>query len=142
LSSKLKDLIPMLMCHDVQRSIAFYRETLGFEVVDRMDDAGRSGWASLRNGQARIMLASPKNVHEAPRINGRHTQAVHYFYPEDVAALHESLVAAGRRVTDLSVRSYGMKEFELVDPDGHVLVFGQETDEPVTPEKAGSTDSE
>jgi uncharacterized glyoxalase superfamily protein PhnB len=89
---------------------------------------------SLRNGSARLMLASPSYVPMAPRINGRHTSVFYYFYPEDVAALHASLVEAGREVTDLVVRFYGMKEFELTDPDGHVLVFGQETDESPTPE--------
>ena len=49
-------------------------------------------------------------------------------------ALWKSGRAKGHEVSDLAVRFYGMKEFELLDPDGHVLVFGQETDEPVTPE--------
>jgi len=120
----------MLMCHDVQKSIAFYCDALGFEVVNRLDDVGRSGWASLRNGQAQVMLASPSYVPMAPRINGRHTSSLCYIYIDDVAALHASLLAAGHAVTDVVVRFYGMKEFELVDPDGHVLVFGQETDEP------------
>jgi hypothetical protein len=26
-----------------------------------------------------------------------------------------------------------MKEFSLLDPDGHMLTFGQDTDEPPTP---------
>jgi len=122
----------MLICHDVRASVAFYRDALGFEVVEQHDHVGRTGWASLRNGGARLMLASPTYVPIAPRINGRHTQAIHYLYPEDVVALHRSLEEAGHRVGDLVVRSYGMKEFELADPDGHVLVFGQESSEPPT----------
>jgi len=133
-STRLDDLIPMLICSDVQKSIAFYRDVLDFEVVDRMDDVGRSGWASLRNGRAQLMLASPTYVPLAPRIAGRHPQSVYYFYPEDVVALHASVRAKGWDATDLAVRFYGMKEFEVVDPDGHVLVFGGDTDEPVTSE--------
>ena len=136
MSTRLDELVPMLTCSDGQKSIAFYRDVLGFEVADRMDEVGRSGWASLRNGGARIMLASPTYVPLAPRIDGRHPQAVYYFYPEDVEALHASVKAKGCAATDLAVRFYGMKEFEVVDPDGHVLVFGGETDEPVTPEPA------
>ena len=130
----MKDFIPMLLCRDVQASIRFYVDRLGFEVIGRMDDAGRSGWASLRRGRAQIMLASPSSVPEATRVDGRHTQCIHYFYPKDVVALHESLRTQGCEVSDLAVRFYGMKEFEMVDPDGHMLTFGQETDDPVTPE--------
>ena len=38
----------------------------------------------------------------------------------------------GLAVTDLRVTVYGMKEFELRDPDGHWLWFGQATDEAPT----------
>ena len=34
----LKDMVPMLICDDVQASIRFYTEILGFTVTDRMDD--------------------------------------------------------------------------------------------------------
>jgi uncharacterized glyoxalase superfamily protein PhnB len=132
--TRLKDLVPILMCVDVRKSVAFYRDVLGFEVTDRMDDVGRSGFASVRNGGVRLMLASPTYVPEAPKVDGRLTSAHYYFYPEDVVALWESIREKGHETSDLAVRFYGMKEFELLDPDGHVLVFGQETDEPVTPE--------
>ncbi|MEZ5351014.1 MAG: VOC family protein [Bryobacteraceae bacterium] len=130
----MNDLVPMLLCRDAQAAIRFYVDVLGFEVMSRMDDVGRSGFASLRRGKAQIMLASPTSVPEAPRIGGRYTQAVYYFYPADVVALREEVMAAGGAPSELAVRFYGMKEFELVDPEGHVLVFGQATDEPVTPE--------
>ncbi len=38
------------------------------------------------------------------------------------------------QVSELRVTFYGMKEFEVRDPDGHILWFGQETDDPPTPE--------
>lgn len=134
MSVRFNNLIPMLLCRDVQASIRFYVDVLGFEVVDRMDNVGRTGFASLRNGRTKIMLASPTYVPENPKLDGRYTQSVYYFYPDDVEALHAQVKVKGREPSDLKVRFYGLKEFELVDPDGHVLLFGQDTDEPVTPE--------
>lgn len=133
-AARISELVPMLLCEDVQEVIAFYTDILGFEVRDRMDDVGRSGWASLQRGGARIMLASPTHIPPAPKIDGRHTQALHYLYVDDIAALHRSVTEGGWPATDLVVRFYGMKEFETADPAGHVLVFGQDTDEPPTPE--------
>ena len=128
-AARISELVPMLLCEDVQEVLAFYTGVLGFEVRDRMDDVGRSGWASLQCGGARIMLASPTDIPVAPRIDGRHTQALHYFYVDDVAALHRSVQDSGWPATDLVERFYGMKEFETADPAGHVLVFGQDTDD-------------
>ena len=35
-------------------------------------------------------------------------------------------IANGYQPTPLQVTSYGMHEFSLVDPDGHMLSFGQD----------------
>ncbi len=70
----------------------------------------------------------------APKVEGRFTQCIHYCYVHDVAALREAVLAAGAAASDLAVRFHGMKEFEMVDPSGHVLLFAQETSDPPTPE--------
>ena len=126
-AARISGLVPMLMCEDVQEALAFYTDILGFEVRDRMDDVGRSGWASLEGGGARVMLASPTYVPAAPKVDGRHPQSLYYLYVDDVAALRASVVERGWPATDLVDRFYGMKEFETTDPAGHVLVFGQDT---------------
>ena len=131
-ATRITELVPMLLCEDVQETLAFYTDVLGFEVRDRMDDVGRSGWASLQCGGARMMLASPTYIPAAPQVDGRFTQALHYLYVDDVEALHSSVVERGWPATDLVVRFYGMQEFETADPAGHMLVFGQDTDEAPT----------
>lgn len=132
MNTRIKELIPILICADVQASIRFYCDVLGFEVVNEMKDVGRTGWASLRNGHVGLMLGSPHYLPEGAKIDGRFTQTVYYFYPEDVVALRDEVIARGHEATDLRVAFYGMKEFEVVDLDGHVLLFGQETDEPAS----------
>ena len=119
----------MLICDDVQDSIAFYTENLGFSVSDRMDTVGKSGWASIRNGSVQLMLASPDYIPQPQKSEGRYSQAMYYFYPEDVQSLHADLQQRGLSVSELTARFYGMTEFEMLDPSGHVLVFGQDTNE-------------
>jgi hypothetical protein len=41
-------------------------------------------------------------------------------------------VLKGFQVSDLRVMFYGMKGFGVQDADGHILWFGQGTDEPPT----------
>lgn len=130
MAHRLNDLIPMLICRDVPKMIDFYTGVLDFRIVNRMDDVGRSGWASLRNGRTQIMFASPSHIPVPDPGEEGHRQVMYYFYPEDVVKLHAAVRDAGYPCTDMVVRFYGMKEFELKDPEGHLLVFGQDTDEP------------
>ena len=130
------DLVPLLICRDVPRSVDFYTGVLGFEVLDRMDDVGATGFATVGHGAARIMLASPTYVPEAPRVDGRYPQAACYLYVDDVAALRRRVVEADWPATDCVDRFYGLREFEVVDPEGHVLLLGQDievTDPPTGP---------
>jgi uncharacterized glyoxalase superfamily protein PhnB len=118
----------------VQAAITFYTDVLGFTVNGRMDNIGNSGWASLQNGRATIMLASPSYIARAELTDGRFTQCTYYYYVKDVVGLQARVHAKGYETSELMVRFYGLKEFEMLDPEGHMMTFGQETDEPPTPE--------
>jgi len=134
MSTKLNDLIPILICEDVQKSIDFYCRVRDFEVADRMDDVGKTSWASLRNGHVQIMLGSPtylpKPKKTTENTRSRFTISTRKMWP----ALRDSIIAKNEEVSELRVRFYGMKEFEMPNPDGHMLLFGQDTDEAPTPE--------
>ena len=128
--------VPMLVCGDVQASIRFYRDILGFQIADRMDDVGLTGWASLTRGSNRIMLTSASYL-KTPEKNddgGLDSDVIHYFHCEDVAGIRTHLQNAGVKVSDFYVRFYEKKEIEFRDPDGRLLIFGEDTDEEPTPE--------
>ncbi|MCY4095901.1 MAG: VOC family protein [Gammaproteobacteria bacterium] len=128
--------VPMLVCTDVQASIKFYCDLLGFEVADRMDDVGLTGWASLTRGTNRIMLTSASYL-KAPEKNedgSLDSDVIHYFHCEDVVGIHSHLKNAGISVSDFYVRFYRKKEIEFFDPDGRLLIFGEDTEEEPTPE--------
>lgn len=117
----------MLGVADVQRSLDFYSDALSFEETGRFEHDGRLEWAHIASGGAELMLTRMDGV-EAGRLGRR--QLFLYFYPTDVVDLHARLQRDGYSPTDLRVTFYQMKEFELEDPDGYQLWFGQDTDEP------------
>ena len=129
------DLVPMLVCNDVRRSLEFYTQQLGFQTVAFDKSIGTSGFATIEMGQIRLMLTSP-SYYKAPKAqpNEPLTDTIYYFYTEDVVELKRTLTANGVPSTDFKVRFYGLKEIEVIDPDGRILIFGQDTDEPPTPE--------
>ena len=128
--------VPMLVCSDVQASIRFYRDVLGFVVIDRLDDVGLTGWASLDRGTNRIMLTSASYL-RTPQKNAEgnlDSDVVHYFHCENITEIREHLLDSGVKVSDFLVRFYGKKEIEFQDPDGRTLILGEDTDELPTPE--------
>lgn len=50
-----------------------------------------------------------------------------YLYTDDVAALRDSFVAAGIEATEMQHPThYGCDDFDVIDPDGHRIAFGQD----------------
>jgi catechol 2,3-dioxygenase-like lactoylglutathione lyase family enzyme len=133
----LTRLVPMLHVSDVERSLGFYRDHLGFTLVSPESALREYGWAHIRRDGVDLMLAG--GLEGGPiRRPGATTSdwpVMFYFYPDDVESLHRALGSRGVDVGELCVTFYRMKEFSLLDPDGHMLTFGQETDEPPTPEE-------
>lgn len=108
-------LTPMLQTGDMDRTIAWYRDVLGFSCVRRMGD----GWCRLEQGGVSLMFM--RNDH----VGAPNASATQYIYVDDVAALWDTLkdrVAAEWGPEDMP---YGMREFAIRDPDGYLLSFGE-----------------
>lgn len=129
----------MLGVADVGQSLQFYRDALGFECFNTFEESGTLFWAFAGTGGRTAGPDSPFKVELMftridPSCSGGddregRRQLFFYFYPEDVVGLHRSLKEMNYMVSDLRVTIYGMKEFELEDPDGYQLWFGESTDE-------------
>ncbi len=115
---KLTRLVPMLWTKDLEGSIAFYKEVLGFECLNRAD-----GWASLKKDDVELMLSLP-NAHE-PLDKIQFTGSF-YFHPDKVAELWQQLEGKVTVVYPLEDFDYGMREFAIRDNNGYILQFGQE----------------
>ena len=130
--TKLHRMTPVLNVQDIDRSLAFYRDAVGFELASSQEALEERNWCYLRNGDIHLMLDGGTGEGEAlfdpdavPEDGA--WPAIYYFYPDDVVAMHRQLAASGYDVSELYVTPYGMREFWLKDPDGHLLTFGQPT---------------
>ncbi|HKC47368.1 MAG TPA: VOC family protein [Gemmatimonadales bacterium] len=112
---------------DVDRSIAFYRDVLGFE-------ARSAPAAEVVSGPARIALTTTATANDStgePRPRGA---AILFFETDDVRGMHKQVVARGGSASELErVNWIKMRMFQLQDPDGHTLWFGQSFAEPDRP---------
>ena len=114
--------LPLLLVADIERSLAFYCDQLGFTLTNRHDPNGKLAWCMLAMEGARIMLEQA----DADRLSGLaqgRADIVLYFLCEDVDALHERFANNGVDVRPPKVAFYGMKQLEIRDPDGRFLCF-------------------
>ncbi len=130
---KLKQLIPMLNVSNIENSLAFYNKALGFELVSPKESVSEWRWATIKSGNTELMLAECDSTPAIEKITDPHKQtnwpAIYYFYPDDVASLYEHVSECGYKTTTLETTFYGMTEFSLQDPDGHMLSFGEDLEQ-------------
>ncbi len=128
---RIADLRPMLAVTDLPRAVRFYVERLGFNCSSMHGNP--PVWAEVeRDGVALMLNAPPADCVRRDVPPKSRDYQIFYFDVKNVADLHAEFRSRGVLVTDLRVAFYGMKEFEVRDPDGYWLWFAEPTDEPQT----------
>lgn len=114
--------MPVLQVADMARSVAFYRR-LGFD-GQGWDEGGETFFTIAQRGDVSLGLqllraeAMPVNSHWAA-----------YLYVSDVTSLHAEFAAEGVSPTEIRhPTEYGCDDFDIRDPDGHLIAFGQARD--------------
>jgi uncharacterized glyoxalase superfamily protein PhnB len=120
----------MLAVTDLERSIAFFREVLGFTVRP----GGELGTVTLVRGPAEVQMAATDAAWDSTFERRPRGSAVLHFESDDLDALREEFATRGGEPSVIERANWiKMRLFEVRDPDGHVLWFGQTFAEPVLP---------
>jgi lactoylglutathione lyase len=127
---QFKKLTPNLLVASVERSLAFYVDTLGFERGMTVPDASPFAFASVTSGAVEIFLNDAAGaVKEYPGFAGKSIGATGTLFieVEGVDALHHRLAPTVKVLMPLVTQFYGMREFAIADPDGYVITFAERT---------------
>lgn len=116
---KIVELTPMIWTEDLDGTVGFYRDVLGFACVERND---QWGWASLSIDGVGIMAARP-NAH-TPYDKIGFTGSF-YFRTDDVEAMWSKINGKARICYGIEEFEWGMREFAVYDNNGYILQFGQ-----------------
>lgn len=125
---KITYLTPLIQVFNMPRSLAFYRDNLGFEVVMDSGDGDDSSWVWIKKDDSHLMLNDqyePGHVPEAPpaeRVKW-HDDTALFMGCEDIDGAYEYFASKGLRVEPPIVTSYGMKQLRQTDPDGYNICF-------------------
>jgi catechol 2,3-dioxygenase-like lactoylglutathione lyase family enzyme len=122
--SSITFVAPVLQVSDLARSVAYYRNQLGFQVEFEYEGF----YASVLRDGCRVHLncANPYERDQEAFEAAEHLDAC--FGVVNAEALASELAASGASISvNLRTMPYG-REFYVRDPDGYILGFIQPTD--------------
>lgn len=122
----LQTMTPNLIVHDVNKTIDYYRDKLGFEFVMSVPESGQLDWAMMKHGPVEIMFQTlPSIAKDVPAFEGRQPGGAFTLFVivADVKKFHATVKGKVEMVVDLNTTFYGMDEFTIKDLNGYYLTF-------------------
>ena len=112
--------IAIMTVRDIQQSLAYYRDKLGFETAFEYGEP--TYYAGLRSGDVKLHLVASHRTTRQPG-NGAVT-----IFVDDVDGLHADLQKRGAKILKAPANyDYGLRDFDVADLDGNMLFFGMES---------------
>lgn len=122
----IQGISPFFIVSNVDRTIAFYRDNLGFQTMFQQPDQ-HPFFAIIGREGAQIFIKSDDDVSPLPNAS-RHAfmKWDAYVYASDPEALAAEFIDHGTALnTPLRDTEDGLRGFEVRDPDGYTIFFGR-----------------
>lgn len=124
---KLRNVTPTLKTQDLEGTLAFYTEVLGF-VVDTLWPPGAPTFSILDHGQVHLAFYTEEEASpEPPQMTGQLRVDV-----DGVMAIFERCRDRAEIEWGPEVYHYGAREFCIKDPNGYSIIFSEPTTDPPT----------
>jgi uncharacterized glyoxalase superfamily protein PhnB len=122
-------LSPILSVNDIDASIQFYVDALGFSREWNMtDEAGKTSFACVKLGDAEILLGTIDFVTEADRGKRGIGIQIYVEVPADTSIddVYQKAQSAKANITRaIETRDWGERAFNVKDIDGYNLMLAQ-----------------
>ncbi len=126
MSLDLRGMTPLLQVFDMPRSLEFYRDVLGFTIVEASPFRGKDDcdWAWLRRDGIEVMLNTAYEQDSRPALPdpvrvSAHDDTALFFGCPDVEGAYHYLLSRGLVLEPPKVAPYGLKQLYFHDPDGY-----------------------
>ena len=127
--TNVKQAVPFFAVSNIEESVRWYVDGLGFEMTKKWIDEGKLRWCWLQIGDAALMLQEfRKEGHNSWVPEGKVGQGVSIcFTCEDALAIYREVTSRGIKASRPFVGN-GMWVTSLSDPDGYRIYFESYTD--------------
>lgn len=125
-SLRLRDARPGFTVNDVEKSLVFYRDVLGFTPGQRWEQEGKLAGIELMAGRVLFMIGQDdwKKGHDRAKGEGFR---IYCTTVQDVDALAKGIAArGGRLLQEPQDQPWGTRDFAVADPDGFKITISSE----------------
>lgn len=126
--TRFTSVTPNLLVRDVARSTAFYRDVLGFTMGETVPDKAPFVFVWMKRDEVSVFLNDIKAAeHDYPPAANmpQGGTAALFFIVTDVDGYHATVAPKATVIMPLKTQFYGMREFAVTDPDGHIITFAE-----------------
>jgi len=123
----VRKLTPILFAEEIEPSLRFWVERLGFEKTIDVPEGNKLAFAILQKGAVELMYQTYASAEkDVSAISPEVRKGPSFLYVE-VESLDQAIIAIEGSELVMPVRTtfYGAKEIGIKDPAGHVIIFAQ-----------------
>jgi uncharacterized glyoxalase superfamily protein PhnB len=126
--AEVKKITPILFAQELEPSIRFWTERLGFQKTVEVPEGEKVAFAILERNGLELMYQSFASVEKENAATGAAARKGPSFLYIEVEDLNAALEAVKETEIVMPVRTtfYGAKEFGVKDPAGHYFIFAQQ----------------
>ena len=127
----VRQAVPLFAVSNIQESVRYYVDGLGFEMTRKWMNEGHLRWCWLQHGDAALMLQEFRSEgHDSWVPQGKVGEGVSIcFVCGDALAIYRDVISKGIKASKPFVGN-GMWVTSLSDPDGYRIEFESATDIP------------
>ncbi|MCL2592003.1 MAG: VOC family protein [Defluviitaleaceae bacterium] len=126
---EFKSLMPNLMVKDVGKTIEFYKNILGFNVLGTVPENGPFVFAIVNANNVTISFQEEKSIKEEYAQLNKFASAgggfTLYINVTDVNGLFEKVKEKATIAKEMHKTFYGSTDFSIEDCNGYILTFSQ-----------------
>jgi catechol 2,3-dioxygenase-like lactoylglutathione lyase family enzyme len=116
---RLRAVMPMLLVSDLERSLAWYTDVLGFVVAEELERDGALVAVRLKAGKVQFLLEQDPD-RRADRPRG-HSIRLYCATRQDVNKIAAGIRSRGGTIQAAPDDPHGGQDLALLDPDGYAI---------------------
>jgi uncharacterized glyoxalase superfamily protein PhnB len=127
-SLRVRAVSPALTVADLQKSLVWYRDVLGFLVEETWEDNGRVSGVSLKAGTSSLMLSQDDWKKGVNRVKGEGIR-IYLSTAQNADDVANAIKARGGKLaSEPTDTPWGERVFTVVDPDGYKFTIASDSE--------------
>jgi len=110
---------------DLQQSLAFYCDIVGFTIKQRWERDGVLHGAELVAGDVSVYVGQDDWAKGRDRVKGQGSR-MYWYTKQNIDAIAAGITARGGTLASQPKDEWGVRSFNLVDPDGFLITVSSE----------------